>query len=161
GRRARRSGRGIHRRERGRSPASPIHDRRAARGARKGHVPGLGSGAPPHRGRPHPRPPGRPAAAAHRPARGQPPRCRLCGRAVIRPAELIERKRDGGELSADEIRELVLGYTRDDVPEYQMAAFLMAVYFRGLSGAETFALTDTMVASGETIDLGAALRRTS
>ena len=51
--------------------------------------------------------------------------------AVIRPAELIERKRDGGELAAEEIRELVLGYTRDEVPDYQMAAFLMAVFFRG------------------------------
>jgi pyrimidine-nucleoside phosphorylase len=80
---------------------------------------------------------------------------------MIRPAELIERKRDGGELSAEEIRELVLGYTRDEIPEYQIAAFLMAVYFRGLSGAETFALTDAMVASGETIDLGAALGRRS
>ena len=79
---------------------------------------------------------------------------------MIRPAELIERKRDGEELSAEEIRELVLGYTRDDVPEYQVAAFLMAVYFRGLSGAETFALTDAMIASGETIELGAALGRT-
>ena len=79
----------------------------------------------------------------------------------IRPAELIERKRDGGELSAEEIRDLVLGYARDEIPEYQMAAFLMAVYFRGLSGAETFALTDAMVASGETIDLGAALGRRS
>ena len=80
---------------------------------------------------------------------------------MIRPAELIERKRDGGELSAEEIRELVLGYTRDEIPEYQVAAFLMAVYFRGLSGAETFALTDAMVASGETIDLGTALGRRS
>jgi pyrimidine-nucleoside phosphorylase len=79
---------------------------------------------------------------------------------VIRPAELIERKRDGGELSAEEIRELVLGYTRDEIPEYQIAALLMAVYFRGLSGAETFALTDAMIASGETIELGAALGRT-
>ena len=78
---------------------------------------------------------------------------------MIRPAELIERKRDGGELSAEELRELVLGYTREEIPEYQMAAFLMAVYFRGLSGAETFALTDAMIASGETIDLGAALGR--
>ncbi len=78
---------------------------------------------------------------------------------MIRPAELIERKRDGGELSADELRELVLGYTRDEVPDYQMAAFLMAVYFKGLSGAETHALTDAMIASGETIDLGAALGR--
>jgi pyrimidine-nucleoside phosphorylase len=78
---------------------------------------------------------------------------------MIRPAELIERKRDGEELSAEELSELVLGYTRGDVPDYQMAAFLMAVYFRGLSGAETFALTDAMIASGETIDLGAALGR--
>jgi pyrimidine-nucleoside phosphorylase len=78
---------------------------------------------------------------------------------MIRPAELIERKRDGEELSAEEISELVLGYTRGEVPDYQMAAFLMAVYFRGLSGAETFALTDAMIASGETIDLGAALGR--
>jgi pyrimidine-nucleoside phosphorylase len=78
---------------------------------------------------------------------------------VIRPAELIERKRDGGELTADEIRELVLGYTRDEIPEYQVAAFLMAVYFRGLNGTETFALTDAMIASGETIDLGTAIGR--
>ncbi len=78
---------------------------------------------------------------------------------MIRPAELIERKRDGEELAADELRELVLGYARDGVPDYQMAAFLMAVYFRGLSSRETFALTDAMIASGETIDLGAALGR--
>ena len=78
---------------------------------------------------------------------------------MIRPAELIQRKRDGQELGADELRELVLGYTRDNVPDYQMAAFLMAVYFKGLSSAETFALTDAMIASGETIDLGAALGR--
>jgi pyrimidine-nucleoside phosphorylase len=80
---------------------------------------------------------------------------------VIRPVELIERKRDGEALAADELRELVLGYTRDEIPDYQMAAFLMAVYFRGLSSSETFALTDAMVASGETIDLGRALGRRS
>jgi pyrimidine-nucleoside phosphorylase len=78
---------------------------------------------------------------------------------AIRPAELIQRKRDGAELSADEIRELVLAYVRDDVPDYQMAAFLMAVYFRGLSAAETHALTDAMVASGDTIDLSPLGRR--
>ncbi len=78
---------------------------------------------------------------------------------MIRPAELIERKRNGGELSEEEIREPVLGYTRAEIPEYQMSAFLMAVYFRGMSGAETFALTDAMIASGETIDLGAAVGR--
>ena len=75
------------------------------------------------------------------------------------PAEVIQRKRDGAELSADELSELVLGYTRGEIPDYQMAAFLMAVYFRGLSGAETFALTDAMIRSGETLALGAALGR--
>ena len=78
---------------------------------------------------------------------------------MIRPAELIQRKRDGGELAADELAELVLGYARGEIPDYQVAAFCMAVYFRGLSGAETFALTDAMVRSGETIDLGAELGR--
>jgi pyrimidine-nucleoside phosphorylase len=78
---------------------------------------------------------------------------------VIRPAELIQRKRDGEELSADELSGLILGYSRGEVPDYQMAAFCMAVFFRGLSGAETFALTDAMIRSGETIDLGSALGR--
>jgi pyrimidine-nucleoside phosphorylase len=78
---------------------------------------------------------------------------------LIRPVELIQRKRDGEELPPGELRELVLAYARGDVPDYQMAAFCMAVYFRGLSSAETFALTDAMIASGETIDLGSALGR--
>jgi pyrimidine-nucleoside phosphorylase len=69
--------------------------------------------------------------------------------------ELIQRKRDGDELSAEEIDELLLG----DVPDYQLAAFLMAVYFRGLSSRETFALTDAMVRSGERIHLGKELGR--
>ena len=78
---------------------------------------------------------------------------------MIRPAELIQRKRDGEELAAEEITELVLGYSRGEIPDYQLAAFCMAVYFRGLNGAETHALTDAMIASGETLDLGAALGR--
>jgi pyrimidine-nucleoside phosphorylase len=78
---------------------------------------------------------------------------------VIRAAELIQRKRDGEELPEEELRELVLAYVRDEVPDYQMAAFCMAVFFRGLSPAETFALTDAMIRSGETIDLHAALGR--
>jgi pyrimidine-nucleoside phosphorylase len=72
---------------------------------------------------------------------------------VIRPADLIQRKRDGAELTPDEIGELVLAYARDEVPDYQMAAFCMAVYFKGLTAAETHALTDAMVRSGETVDL--------
>jgi pyrimidine-nucleoside phosphorylase len=78
---------------------------------------------------------------------------------VIRPAELIQRKRDGGELADDEIAELILGYTRGEIPDYQLAAFCMAVYFRGLSPGETYALTDAMVRSGETIDLQAEIGR--
>jgi len=79
---------------------------------------------------------------------------------MIRPAELIQRKRDGGELGADELAEFVLAYARDEVPDYQMAAFCMAVFFRGLTPVETFALTDAMVRSGDTLDLHGALGRT-
>jgi pyrimidine-nucleoside phosphorylase len=78
---------------------------------------------------------------------------------VIRAAELIQRKRDGKELGGEELTELVLAYSRGDVPDYQLAAFCMAVYFQGLTSAETFALTDAMVRSGDTIDLGSALGR--
>jgi pyrimidine-nucleoside phosphorylase len=78
---------------------------------------------------------------------------------VIRPAELIERKRDGGELRADELEELMLGYARDEIPDYQLAAFCMAVFFRGLTSAETYALTEAMIKTGETIDVRSALGR--
>jgi pyrimidine-nucleoside phosphorylase len=77
----------------------------------------------------------------------------------VRPADLIERKRNGEELPAAEVAELVLAYARDEVPDYQMAAFCMAVYFRGMTPAETFALTEAMIASGDTLDTGAALGR--
>ena len=78
---------------------------------------------------------------------------------VIRAADLIERKRNGEELADEEIADLVLGFTGGDVPDYQMSAWCMAVYFKGLSGRETHALTDAMIRSGETLDLGAALGR--
>ena len=78
---------------------------------------------------------------------------------MIRPAQLIERKRDGEELDAGELAELVLGYANGDVPDYQMAAFCMAVYFRGLSGDETAALTDAFVRSGRTLDLEGTIGR--
>jgi pyrimidine-nucleoside phosphorylase len=78
---------------------------------------------------------------------------------VLHPAELIERKRNGEELRADEIAELILGYARGDVPDYQLAAFCMAVYFRGMTAAETYALTDAMIRSGRTLDLGGLLGR--
>jgi pyrimidine-nucleoside phosphorylase len=75
------------------------------------------------------------------------------------PAELIRRKRDGEELGAAELADFVLAFAREEVPDYQMAAFCMAVFFRGLSPAETHALTDAMVRSGETIDLSGLGRR--
>ncbi len=78
---------------------------------------------------------------------------------MVHAAELIRRKRDGGKIPADELSELILGYARGNVPDYQLAAFCMAVYFRGLDSAETFALTDAMIRSGETIDLHGALGR--
>ena len=67
--------------------------------------------------------------------------------------ELIGRKRDGEEHTAEEIRFLVDGYLGRQVPDYQMAAWLMAVCTRGMTRAETLALTRAMVASGDTLDL--------
>jgi pyrimidine-nucleoside phosphorylase len=78
---------------------------------------------------------------------------------VIRAAELIQRKRDGQELASDELTELILGYARGEIPDYQLAAFCMAVYFRGLTPRETYALTEALIKSGETVDLSAALGR--
>src|SRR4051812_9568162 len=78
---------------------------------------------------------------------------------MIRVPELIERKRDGGELSADELAELMLGYAKGEIPDYQLAAFCMAVFFRGLTSAETYALTDALIRTGETVDLHSALGR--
>jgi pyrimidine-nucleoside phosphorylase len=73
--------------------------------------------------------------------------------------ELIERKRNGEELSPDDVREFIAAYVRGDIPDYQAAALLMAVWFRGLSPVETFALTQAMVDSGETVGLAARLGR--
>jgi pyrimidine-nucleoside phosphorylase len=78
---------------------------------------------------------------------------------VIRPVELIERKRDGDELAAPELEELMLGYANGEIPDYQLAAFCMAVFFRGLTGAETYALMEAMIKTGETVDLRSALGR--
>ncbi|MDW8309334.1 MAG: hypothetical protein RMK20_08165, partial [Verrucomicrobiales bacterium] len=64
---------------------------------------------------------------------------------------LIERKREGGRLAPDELRQLVTDFTTGRIPDYQMAAFLMAVYFRGLDREETTALTLAMRDSGETL----------
>lgn len=67
--------------------------------------------------------------------------------------DIIQKKRDGLELSDEEIRFLVEGYTRGDVPDYQMSAFLMAVYFKGMTPRETTTLTLAMMESGDRVDL--------
>ena len=72
---------------------------------------------------------------------------------AMRPLDLIRKKRDGGELSSDEIEFLVRAYTREAIPDYQMAAWLMAVVIRGMTGPELSALTGAMLHSGEVLDL--------
>ncbi len=71
----------------------------------------------------------------------------------MRPYDLIRKKRDGGELSREEIAFLVEGFVRGDVPDYQVSAWLMAVYFRGMTDRETADLTLTMARSGRMLDL--------
>ena len=66
----------------------------------------------------------------------------------MRPQDLIEKKRDGGELTPAEIAFLIRGYTRDEIPDYQMAAWLMAGFLNGLSEAETQSLVEEMLHSG-------------
>jgi pyrimidine-nucleoside phosphorylase len=70
----------------------------------------------------------------------------------MRVADLIRRKRDGGELAASEIASLIGAYTRNEVPDYQMSAWLMAVVCRGMTRAEIAALTDAMLHSGQVLD---------
>jgi pyrimidine-nucleoside phosphorylase len=70
------------------------------------------------------------------------------------PYEIIRRKRDGGTLSADELRAFLEGYVHGSVEEYQMAAFLMAVFFVGMSDAELATLVEVMLRSGVVVDLG-------
>lgn len=65
---------------------------------------------------------------------------------------LIERKRNGGRLESQEIGDLVIAFSDGKVPDYQMAAFLMAVYYRGLDRGEMNALTDAMLESGKRLD---------
>ena len=70
----------------------------------------------------------------------------------MRAVDLIRKKRDSGELSREEINFLVSGYTRGDIPDYQMAAWLMAVWIRGMNRSELAALTEVMLHSGEVLD---------
>jgi pyrimidine-nucleoside phosphorylase len=71
----------------------------------------------------------------------------------MRTVDLIRRKRNGEELSSEEIAFLVDGYTNNTIPDYQMSAFLMSVFFSGMTDREVSALTERMVQSGESVDL--------
>ncbi len=71
----------------------------------------------------------------------------------MRTVDLILRKRGGEELSVEEIQYLINGYTTGEIPDYQIAAFLMATYFTGMTDRELSSFTDVMMASGEALDL--------
>src|SRR6202790_3996887 len=71
----------------------------------------------------------------------------------MRAVDLIRKKRDYSEHSREEIEFLISGYTRGEIPDYQMAAWLMSVWIRGLSRAELAALTEVMPHSGEVLNL--------
>jgi len=73
----------------------------------------------------------------------------------MRAYEIIHRKRDGQAIPAGEIAALIRGFTDGEIPDYQMAAFCMAVFFRGMDGAEVEALTRAMLESGDVLDLSA------
>ncbi len=71
----------------------------------------------------------------------------------MRPYDVILKKRNGMELSKEEIEFMVMGFVNGNVPDYQMAAFLMAIYFRHMNDVERYNLTEIMARSGDTIDL--------
>jgi pyrimidine-nucleoside phosphorylase len=72
----------------------------------------------------------------------------------MRVVDLIEAKRDRGTMDPDAIRAVIAAYSRDEVPDYQMAALLMAIYLNGMSPAELAPWTDAMLRSGQVLDLG-------
>src|ERR1700682_462286 len=76
----------------------------------------------------------------------------------MRTIDLIQSKRDGEELAPEEIECRVEGYTSGDIPDYQMSAFLMAVFFSGMSDREVSALTECIIRSGELVDLSSIPR---
>ncbi|NMA14853.1 MAG: pyrimidine-nucleoside phosphorylase, partial [Clostridia bacterium] len=71
----------------------------------------------------------------------------------MRCSEIIEKKRNGEVLNRNEMNFLIDGYVKGLIPDYQIAAFLMAIYFQGLTEEETIYLTEAMINSGEKIDL--------
>lgn len=71
----------------------------------------------------------------------------------MRPFDIIKKKRDGGALTLEEIDFFIKGVTRDEIPDYQVTALLMAIYFNGMTDDETYHLTSSMMYSGEVLDL--------
>ena len=71
----------------------------------------------------------------------------------MRMYDIIHKKRDGGELTDEEIKFFIDGYTRGDIPDYQASALCMALFYRGMNAGETAALTHCMAHSGDTVDL--------
>ena len=71
----------------------------------------------------------------------------------MRAVDIIAKKRDGSALTEEEIRFLIRGYTDGDIPDYQMSAWAMAVFYQGMNDAETAVLTDAMMRSGDQVDL--------
>ena len=71
---------------------------------------------------------------------------------IMLPQWIIERKREGLELSCEELHFLIEGFTNGTIPDYQMSAFAMAVYFQGMTPRETASLTQEMMNFGEVID---------
>ena len=67
--------------------------------------------------------------------------------------DIITKKKNGEKLSEQQIRDLIDGYVNGDIPDYQMSALLMAIYFNGMDEDEIYILTDAMKNSGEVIDL--------
>src|SRR5271154_5545278 len=77
----------------------------------------------------------------------------------MRAVDLIRRKRDSGELTREEIEQFIAAYTRGDIPDYQMSAWLMAVLLRGMSRPEIAALTEAMLHSGRVLDFSDLIAR--
>ena len=71
----------------------------------------------------------------------------------MRTVDLIEKKRDGGKLTTEEIAYLIRGYVSGDIPDYQVSALAMAIYYKGMSIREIHDLTTEMVSSGDQYDL--------
>lgn len=78
----------------------------------------------------------------------------------MRPQDVIIKKRDGFALTEEEIDFMIKGYTLNEIPDYQMSSFLMAIYFRGMNIDETYYLTKSMLNSGDSIDFKGIIGKT-